>query len=204
MCPDIKVESRSWKPRWVLYYYWHGTSWKPAPRGPSVAWSCHIVIKGTGFICVLCNTGKMIWCVCLFSVINSYVMDKPGFKKKVRELIEHKMISTHWTWSPEESGKENNFYIRKRLLEHDDGWTTACIVYTQTSVHAFGWWVRIGMDIVDRIWDRCAYARISDILTMWRWKYMQDIVMEAKLSTEEEYNKMRQWKILSWEKPLKW
>ena len=53
--------------------------------------------------------------------------------------------------------KKINFGIRKRLLEYDDVMNKQRVaVYTKRRHALMG--ERIGMDIVNMIWDRCAYA----------------------------------------------
>ena len=59
---------------------------------------------------------------------------------------------------------------------------------------------RIGMDIVNMIWDRCAYAvELGDFDNV-KMEILQTLAMEVPF-TEEEYNK-REKKILQ-RKPLK-
>ena len=82
------------------------------------------------------------------------VMDRLGFKEG--EMIEHKMISNSIERA-QKKVEENNFGIRKRLLEYDDVMNKQrTVVYTKRRHALMG--ERIGMDIVDMIWDRCANA----------------------------------------------
>ena len=82
------------------------------------------------------------------------VMDKLGFKEG--EMIEHKMISNSIERA-QKKVEENNFGIRKRLLEYDDVMNKQrTVIYTKRRHALMG--ERIGMDIVNMIWDRCAYA----------------------------------------------
>ena len=88
------------------------------------------------------------------------VMDKLGFKEG--EMIEHSMISKSIERA-QKKVEENNFGIRKRLLEYDDVMNKQrTVVYTKRRHALMG--ERIGMDIVNMIWDRCVNA-IEDILT---------------------------------------
>ena len=79
------------------------------------------------------------------------VMDKLGFKEG--EMIEHSMISKSIERA-QKKVEENNFGIRKRLLEYDDVMNKQrTVVYTKRRHALMG--ERIGMDIVNMIWDRC-------------------------------------------------
>ena len=114
------------------------------------------------------------------------VMDKLGFKEG--EMIEHKMISNSIERA-QKKVEENNFGIRKRLLEYDDVMNKQRVaVYTKRRHALMG--ERIGMDIVNMIWDRCAYAvELGDFDNV-KMEILQTLAMEVPF-TEEEYNKMR-------------
>jgi preprotein translocase subunit SecA len=82
------------------------------------------------------------------------VMDRMGFKEG--EMIEHHMISNAIERA-QKKVEENNFGIRKRLLEYDDVMNKQrTVVYTKRRHALMG--ERIGMDIVNMIWDRSAEA----------------------------------------------
>ena len=82
------------------------------------------------------------------------VMDKLGFEEG--EMIEHKMISNSIERA-QKKVEENNFGIRKRLLEYDDVMNKQrTVVYTKRRHALMG--ERIGMDIVNMVWERCASA----------------------------------------------
>src|SRR5574344_2383654 len=82
------------------------------------------------------------------------VMDRLGFQEG--EMIEHKMISNSIERA-QKKVEENNFGIRKRLLEYDDVMNKQrVVVYTKRRHALMG--ERIGMDIVNMIWDRSAYS----------------------------------------------
>ena len=71
-------------------------------------------------------------------------------------MIEHSMISKSIERA-QKKVEENNFGIRKRLLEYDDVMNKQrTVVYTKRRHALMG--ERIGMDIVDMIWDRCVNA----------------------------------------------
>ena len=111
------------------------------------------------------------------------VMDKLGFKEG--EMIEHKMISNSIERA-QKKVEENNFGIRKRLLEYDDVMNKQrTVIYTKRRHALMG--ERIGMDIVNMIWDRCAYAvELGDYDNV-KFEMLQTLAMEVPF-TEEEYN----------------
>ena len=78
-------------------------------------------------------------------------LDRMGFKEG--DMIEHSMISKSIERA-QKKVEENNFGIRKRLLEYDDVMNKQrTVVYTKRRHALIG--ERIGMDIVNMIWDRC-------------------------------------------------
>jgi preprotein translocase subunit SecA len=111
------------------------------------------------------------------------VMDKLGFQEG--EMIEHKMISNSIERA-QKKVEENNFGIRKRLLEYDDVMNKQRVaVYTKRRHALMG--ERIGMDIVNMIWDRCAYAvELGDYQNV-KMEMLQTLAMEPPF-TEEEYH----------------
>ncbi len=115
------------------------------------------------------------------------VMDKLGFKEG--EMIEHKMISNSIERA-QKKVEENNFGIRKRLLEYDDVMNKQrTVIYTKRRHALMG--ERIGMDIVNMIWDRCAYAvELGDYDNV-KLEMLQTLAMEAPF-TEEEFNAKKQ------------
>ncbi|MBR2457116.1 MAG: preprotein translocase subunit SecA [Bacteroidaceae bacterium] len=115
------------------------------------------------------------------------VMDKLGFKEG--EMIEHKMISNSIERA-QKKVEENNFGIRKRLLEYDDVMNKQrTVIYTKRRHALMG--ERIGMDIVNMIWDRCAYAvELGDYDNV-KMEILQTLAMEIPF-TEEEFNAKKQ------------
>ena len=78
------------------------------------------------------------------------VMDKLGFKEG--EMLESPMISKQ-VERAQKKVEENNFGIRKRLLEYDDVMNKQrTVVYSKRRHALMG--ERIGMDISNTIWDR--------------------------------------------------
>lgn len=110
------------------------------------------------------------------------VMDRLGFKEG--EMIEHKMISNSIERA-QKKVEENNFGIRKRLLEYDDVMNKQrVVVYTKRRHALMG--ERIGMDIVNMIWDRCAAAIEENDYEGAKMALIQTLAMEAPF-TEEEF-----------------
>ena len=90
--------------------------------------------------------------------------------------------------------EENNFGIRKRLLEYDDVMNKQrTVVYTKRRHALMG--ERIGMDIVNMIWDRCA-AAIENNAEYENCKFdlLQTLAMDAPF-TEEEFRSEKKEKL---------
>ncbi|OUP06351.1 preprotein translocase subunit SecA [Mediterranea sp. An20] len=110
------------------------------------------------------------------------VMDKLGFKEG--EMIEHNMISKSIERA-QKKVEENNFGIRKRLLEYDDVMNKQrTVVYTKRRHALMG--ERIGMDIVNMIWDRCANAVNAPDYENCKMDILQTLAMEPPF-TEQEF-----------------
>lgn len=109
------------------------------------------------------------------------VMDKLGFKEG--EMIEHKMISNSIERA-QKKVEENNFGIRKRLLEYDDVMNKQrTVIYTKRR-HALNG-ERIGMDIVNMIWDRCANAVEGKEYEDTKMDLLQTFAMDIPYTQEE-------------------
>ena len=80
----------------------------------------------------------------------SKIMDKMGFEDG--EMIEHPMINKSIERA-QKKVEENNFGVRKRLLEYDDVMNKQRKVIYERRRHAL-MGERIGMDISNMIWDR--------------------------------------------------
>lgn len=112
------------------------------------------------------------------------LMDKWGFKEG--EMIEHKMISNAIE-KAQKKVEENNFGIRKRLLEYDDVMNKQrVVVYTKRRHALMG--ERIGMDIVNMIWERCASIVNSSGYQDAKMSFFKIMAMEVPFS-EEEFQK---------------
>ncbi|MDR3119076.1 MAG: preprotein translocase subunit SecA [Mediterranea sp.] len=109
------------------------------------------------------------------------VMDRLGFKEG--EMIEHKMISNSIERA-QKKVEENNFGIRKRLLEYDDVMNKQrTVVYTKRRHALIG--ERIGMDIANMIWDRCASAIENNNYEECRFDMLQTLAMDAPFGEDE-------------------
>ena len=83
----------------------------------------------------------------------SKVLDNKYMGFKEGDVIEHSMISKSIERA-QKKVEENNFGIRKRLLEYDDVMNKQrTVIYTKRRHALIG--ERIGMDIVNMVWDRC-------------------------------------------------
>ena len=116
------------------------------------------------------------------------VMDKLGFKEG--EMIEHGMISKSIERA-QKKVEENNFGIRKRLLEYDDVMNKQrTVVYTKRRHALMG--ERIGMDIVNMIWDRCANAIEAPYYENCKMDVLQTLAMEVPFTEEEFRNEKKE------------
>ena len=114
-------------------------------------------------------------------------MDKMGFKEG--EMIEHPMISKSIERA-QKKVEENNFGIRKRLLEYDDVMNKQRTVVYDKRRHAL-MGERIGMDIVDMIWDRCVSAVDKADYYDVQMEVLQIFAMETPF-TEDEFTNLKQ------------
>ncbi len=119
------------------------------------------------------------------------VMDKLGFKEG--EMIEHSMISKSIERA-QKKVEENNFGIRKRLLEYDDVMNKQrTVVYTKRRHALIG--ERIGMDIVNMIWERCSNALSAPDYENCKLEALQTLAMELPF-TEEEFKEEKKEKLV--------
>ena len=116
------------------------------------------------------------------------VMDKLGFKEG--EMIEHGMISKSIERA-QKKVEENNFGIRKRLLEYDDVMNKQrTAIYTKRRHALMG--ERIGMDIVNMIWERSVNAiENNPDYTSCKLDALQTLAMELPFSEEEFRNEKK-------------
>ena len=109
------------------------------------------------------------------------VMDKLGFKEG--EMIEHKMISNSIERA-QKKVEENHFGSRKRLLEYDDVMNKQRTVIYNKRRHAL-MGERIGMDIVNMVWDRCANVVENHDYEGAKMEVIKTLAMELSLSEKE-------------------
>jgi len=113
------------------------------------------------------------------------VMDRLGFKEG--EMIEHKMISKSIERA-QKKVEENNFGIRRRLLEYDDVMNKQRkVVYLKRRHALIG--ERIGMDIINMIWDRSVVAVENTDFETAKMRMLQFFAMDTPF-TADEFNRM--------------
>ena len=110
------------------------------------------------------------------------VMDKLGFEDG--ERIESSMISNSIERA-QKKVEENNFGIRKRLLEYDDVMNKQRTVIYEKRRHAL-MGERIGMDISNIIWDRCLSIIGKNDYEGCKEEFLKVLAMECPF-TEEEF-----------------
>ncbi|KXA43629.1 preprotein translocase subunit SecA [Prevotella corporis] len=111
------------------------------------------------------------------------VMDRLGFEEG--ERIESSMISSGIERA-QKKVEENNFGIRKRLLEYDDVMNKQRTVIYEKRRHAL-MGERIGMDISNVIWDRCVNIVENNDYEGCKEDFLKVLAMECPFS-EEEFN----------------
>ena len=110
------------------------------------------------------------------------VMDKLGFKDG--EMIEAKMINRSIERA-QKKVEENNFGIRKRLLEYDDVMNKQRTVIYEKRRHAL-MGERIGMDISNMIWDRVVNIIENNDYEGCKEQFLAIMAMECPF-TEDEF-----------------
>ena len=113
------------------------------------------------------------------------VMDKLGFKEG--EVLESSMI-TKQVERAQKKVEENNFGIRKRLLEYDDVMNKQrTVVYSKRRHALMG--ERIGMDISNTIWDRVVNIIETNDYEGCKEQFIKVFAMECPFTNEEFINK---------------
>ena len=117
------------------------------------------------------------------------VMDKLGFKDG--EMIESPMISKSIERA-QKKVEENNFGIRKRLIEYDDVMNKQRTVIYEKRRHAL-MGERIGMDIANIIWDRVVniIENTADYESC-KEEFLHVLSMEIPFTNEEYINQPRE------------
>ena len=112
------------------------------------------------------------------------VMDRLGFKEG--EMIESPMIN-HSIERAQRKVEENNFGIRKHLLEYDDVMNKQRTVIYEKRRHAL-MGERIGMDMSNMIWDRCISIIDKNDYEGCREEFFKIFAMEVPFTAEEWEN----------------
>ena len=110
------------------------------------------------------------------------VMDRLGFQEG--EMIEHSMI-TRSIENAQKKVEENNFGVRKRLLEYDDVMNKQRTVIYEKRRHALIG-ERLGMDISNMIWDRVCHIMESHDYQNCREQFLEILAMDFPL-TQDRY-----------------
>ena len=116
------------------------------------------------------------------------LMDRLGFQEGDR--IENPMISKSIERA-QKKVEENNFGIRKHLLEYDDVMNKQRTVIYEKRRHAL-MGVRIGMDITNVIWDRVVNIIESNDYEGCREQFLKVLAMECPFSEEDFDNIKRE------------
>ena len=114
------------------------------------------------------------------------LMDRLGFQEGDR--IENPMISKSIERA-QKKVEENNFGIRKHLLEYDDVMNKQRTVIYEKRRHAL-MGERIGMDITNVIWDRVVNIIETNDYEGCREQFLKVLAMECPF-TEEDFNNIK-------------
>ena len=115
------------------------------------------------------------------------IMDKMNFEEG--EMIAHGMINRSIERA-QKKVEENHFGVRKRLLEYDDVMNKQRTVVYEKRRHAL-MGERIGMDISNMIWDRCANIIEKNDYTGCKEGFIEIFAMEVPF-TETEFIETKQ------------
>ena len=116
------------------------------------------------------------------------VMDKLGFKEG--DMIDSPMISRSIERA-QKKVEENNFGIRKRLLEYDDVMNKQRTVVYEKRRHAL-MGERIGMDISNIIWDRVVNIIKQNDYEGCKEEFLKILAMEVPFTDEQLANEKRE------------
>ena len=115
----------------------------------------------------------------------SKILDNKYLGFQDGDMIEHPMISKSIERA-QKKVEENNFGIRKRLLEYDDVMNKQrTVIYTKRRHALLG--ERIGMDIVNIIWDRCAHIVENYEYADAELEFMRTLATEFPIKSEDEF-----------------
>lgn len=114
----------------------------------------------------------------------AFIMDKAGFKED--DVIESSMLSKQIERA-QRKVEENNFGIRKRLLEYDDVMNKQRTVVYEKRRHAL-MGERIGMDISNIIWDRIVNIIENNDYEGCKEEFLHILAMEVPFTFEQFSN----------------
>ena len=118
----------------------------------------------------------------------SKVLDNKYMGFQEGDVIEHSMISKSIERA-QKKVEENNFGIRKRLLEYDDVMNKQrTVIYTKRRHALIG--ERIGMDIVNIVWDRCCHIVEDFTYEDAKMEMLRLLATELPIDSAEAFNKM--------------
>ena len=115
------------------------------------------------------------------------IMDKFGWKEG--DVIDSPLI-TRQIETAQKKVEENNFGIRKRLLEYDDVMNKQRTVVYEKRRHAL-MGERIGMDITNIIWDRVAHIIESNDYEGCKEEFLKVLAMEVPFTPEQFANERK-------------
>ena len=116
------------------------------------------------------------------------VLDSKYMGFKDGDMIEHSMISKSIERA-QKKVEENNFGIRKRLLEYDDVMNKQrTVIYTKRRHALIG--ERIGMDIVNMVWDRCCHIVEDYTYEDAKMEMLRLLTTELPFENEDIFNRM--------------
>ena len=116
------------------------------------------------------------------------LMDRMGFKDG--EVLEHSLI-TRSIENAQKKVEENNFGIRKHLLDYDDVMNKQRTVIYEKRRHAL-MGERIGMDIANMIWERCINATQLATYDDCKMEVLKTFALETPFSEDDFMNKNKE------------
>jgi len=116
------------------------------------------------------------------------LMDRMGFKDG--EVLEHSLI-TRSIENAQKKVEENNFGIRKHLLDYDDVMNKQRTVIYEKRRHAL-MGERIGMDIANMIWERCFNATQLATYDDCKMEVLKTFALETPFNEDDFMNKNKE------------
>ena len=116
------------------------------------------------------------------------LMDRMGFKDG--EVLEHSLI-TRSIENAQKKVEENNFGIRKHLLDYDDVMNKQRTVIYEKRRHAL-MGERIGMDIANMIWERCINATQLATYDDCKMEVLKTFALETPFNEDDFMNKSKE------------